>query len=136
MKNKAPLALMEQLIMLLVFALAAALCLQVFARSGSVSRRCEAQAFAATAVQNVAETVKHHHGDLSALNGGSDTNQALIGYDAQWQETAPENAEYLILVTPEETSLTGLGKASVTARTCAGEELFAVAVCWQEVCHE
>ena len=134
MKNKAPLALMEQLIMLLVFALAAALCLQVFARSGSISRRCEEQAFAATAVQNVAETVKHHHGDLSALTG--DADQALIGYDARWQETAVENAEYLILVTPEETPVTGLGKASVTARTCAGEELFAVAVCWQEVCHE
>ena len=134
MKNKAPLALMEQLIMLLVFALAAALCLQVFALSGTMSRRCEAQAFAATAVQNVAETVKHNRGDLSALTG--DTNQALIGYDAQWQETAVENAEYLILVTPEETPVTGLGKAAVTARTSAGDELFAIAVCWQEVCCE
>ena len=135
MKNKAPLALMEQLIMLLVFALAAALCLQVFALSGTMSRRCEAQAFATTAVQNVAETVKHNRGDLSAFTG-SDTNQALIGYDAQWQETAVENAEYLILVTPEETPVTGLGKAAVTARTSAGDELFAIAVCWQEVCCE
>ena len=132
MKNKAPLALMEQLIMLLVFALAAALCLQVFALSGSISRRCEAQAFAATAVQNVAETVKHNRGDLSAF-AGSDATQALIGYDVQWQETAIENAEYLIFVVPEETNLTGLGKAAVTARTSEGEELFAVDVCWQEV---
>ena len=43
MKNKAPLALMEQLVMLLVFALAAALCLQIYALSGKVSRRGEAQ---------------------------------------------------------------------------------------------
>lgn len=136
MKNKAPLALMEQLIMLLVFALAAALCLQVFALSGRVSRRCEAQAFAATAVQNVAETVKHNRGDLSPFTGDSAAEQALIGFDEQWQETAPEGAEHLILVTLEETDVAGLGKATVTARTAAGEELFGIAVCWQEVCCE
>ena len=37
MHSKAPLALMEQIIMLLVFALSAALCLQVFALSGRIS---------------------------------------------------------------------------------------------------
>lgn len=133
MKNKAPLALMEQLIMLLVFALAAALCLQIFAHSGNISRRCEAQAFAATAVQNVAETVKHNRGNLSPFTGDSAAAQALIGFDEQWQETALTDADYHILVTLEETDVPGLGKASVTARTAAGEELFGIAVCWQEV---
>ena len=33
MKSKAPLALMEQMVMILVFALAAALCLQAFVKS-------------------------------------------------------------------------------------------------------
>lgn len=133
MKNKAPLALMEQLIMLLVFALAAALCLQIFVYSGNISRRCEAQAFAATAVQNVAEAVKHNRGDLSPFTGDSSSAQALIGFDEQWQKSAPTVADYHILVTLEESDVPGLGKASVTAQTAAGEELFAIAVCWQEV---
>jgi len=124
---------MEQLIMLLVFALAAALCLQVFAHSGNISRRCEAQAFAATAVQNVAETVKQNRGDLSVFTGDNSSEQVLIGFDEQWQESAPTGAAYHILVILEETDVPGLGKASVTARTAAGEELFAIAVCWQEV---
>ena len=38
MKSKAPLALMEQMVMLLVFALAAALCLQAFVQSDRLSR--------------------------------------------------------------------------------------------------
>ena len=41
MKSKAPLMLMEQMIMLLVFALAAALCLQAFVKSEQLSSRSE-----------------------------------------------------------------------------------------------
>ena len=39
MKSKAPLILMEQMAILLVFALAAALCLQAFVKSDSLSSR-------------------------------------------------------------------------------------------------
>ena len=39
MKSKAPLALMEQLVMVLVVALAAALCLQAFTLADQISRR-------------------------------------------------------------------------------------------------
>ena len=127
MKNKAPLALMEQLIMVLVFALAAALCLQVYVFSAQVSRRCEAQSFAATAVQNVAERLKADSGNLDT---------PLMGFDENWQETDSDQAAYHILVQPEETDVPGLGKATVSARTHDGEDLFAVAVCWQEERHE
>ena len=43
MRSKAPLAMMEQMVMLLVFALAAALCLQAFVKSDQMSKRMEAQ---------------------------------------------------------------------------------------------
>ena len=58
MKSKAPLVLMEQLVMVLVFALSAAVCLQVFALSGSLSRTCEARDRAAVIAQNAAEALK------------------------------------------------------------------------------
>ena len=38
MRSKAPLVMMEQMVMLLVFALAAALCLQAFVRSDAQSK--------------------------------------------------------------------------------------------------
>ena len=43
MRSKAPLILMEQMVMLLVFALAAALCLQAFVKSDALSSRGEAR---------------------------------------------------------------------------------------------
>ena len=58
MKSKAPLALMEQIVMLLVFALAAALCLQAFVKSDQISRESQARSNAALAVQNTAETIR------------------------------------------------------------------------------
>ena len=38
MKSKAPLVMMEQVVMVLIFALAAALCLQTFVLSGKISK--------------------------------------------------------------------------------------------------
>ncbi|MCI9425675.1 MAG: hypothetical protein HFF30_08945, partial [Flavonifractor sp.] len=43
MRSKAPLVMMEQMVMLLVFALAAALCLQAFVRSDAQSKHSEAR---------------------------------------------------------------------------------------------
>ena len=43
MRSKAPLALVEQTLMILVFALAAALCLQAFVRADRLSREVSSQ---------------------------------------------------------------------------------------------
>ncbi len=43
MKSKAPLVMMEQMVMILVFALAAALCLQAFVLSNSLSEQGQAR---------------------------------------------------------------------------------------------
>ena len=140
MKNKAPLALMEQLVMLLVFALAAALCLQIYALSGQISRRCEAQGHAVTNVQNVAEAMKAYRGDLSRyspfLTREETEAPMLLGYDEQWQETETDRAFYRILVIPQDSRTPGLGQAEITARTETDDELFSVTVCWQEVAYE
>ena len=58
MRSKAPLAMMEQMVMLLVFALAAALCLQAFVKSDQMSKRMEAQDRAATLCQSAAEVIR------------------------------------------------------------------------------
>ena len=58
MRSKAPLALMEQTVMILVFALAAALCLRVFVWSSQMSRHIEARDRAAVEAQCAAEIIK------------------------------------------------------------------------------
>lgn len=137
MKNKAPLALMEQLIMLLVFALAAALCLQVFVFSGRVSRRSEAQSHAATAVQNTAELLKATHGQAAFLPrplGSFATEDGwYIPYDETWNPTADhENAAYYVFISPADTGVASLGGADVSAHSKT-EELFRITVYWEEV---
>jgi len=67
MKQKASLLLMEQLVMILIFALAAALCLQVFARAEAISRETARRDEAVVLAQNAAELLKASGGDLSRL---------------------------------------------------------------------
>ena len=139
MKSKAPLSLMEQLIMLAVFALAAALCLQVFVLSGRVSRDSETRSHAVTAVQNAAEITKSCHGDFESISlilGGADVAGCWqLGYDENWMSTSPTQACYLVNITPAATDIPTLGSAVVSAHSEKGT-LFSVTVSWQEVAHE
>ena len=139
MKNKAPLALMEQLVMLLVFALAAALCLRMFVMSDRKSLDYEAQDYAVLEVQNAAETVKMNYGDLTAcaeLYGGElRGDRWVLGYDSQWNRENPEDGAYRVVVTPLAAEDL-LGMAEVSAQDADGERIFTVTVCWQEAAHE
>lgn len=137
MKSKAPLAMMEQLVMVLIFSLAAALCLQVFILSDQLSHRSEAQDHAVIAVQNAAETLKSCYGSLDEsarlLGGKSDGDLWQIGYDAEWQIVKDEQTTYQVLAVPVANEDALQGAARITARTNAGEELFEIMVSWQEV---
>ena len=107
MKSKAPLALIEQLVMLLVFALAAALCLRGFVWAELRSQRMEARTHAVTLVQSA--------------------------YDQDWQPVSGEGAYHLTAQEiPPET--TGLQAAQVELKTSGDqpEVLFALKIAWQE----
>ena len=71
MKSKATLVLMEQLVMLLVFALAAALCLNVFARADEISKQTARRDEAVLIAQNAAEILKSgtdaHHAPVEKI---------------------------------------------------------------------
>lgn len=138
-RSKAPLSLMEQLVMLLVFALAAALCLQIFVFSGQLSRSCEARDHAVTEVQNAAEAVKLCSGnaeEYEKLLGGTSANGVLsIGFDEKWNSTETENAEYTVTVAPQPAEGSMIGTADISAQNKNGETIFSVSVSWQEVSH-
>ena len=136
MRNKAPLALMEQLVMILVFALAAVLCLQVFVVSDRLSRESEARDRAVTAAQNAAETLKSCAGDFeraASIRGRLENENWILDYDENWQPTE-ENAAYYVKVTPGDSGHELLGTAEITVhQEGKRESIFTLPVAWQEV---
>lgn len=147
MRSKAPLALMEQLMMVLVFALAAALCVQVFILSDKLSRQDAARDKAMVLCQSMAETLHHNGGDIEAaftqVNGAAPGARDGFGYfsnyDKNWElllYNGGRHSSYTLRVAPADSGVTGLGKANVEAfawNSGTMESLFALDVTWQEV---
>ena len=136
MRSKSPLTLMEQLVMILVFALAAALCLQIFVFADQSSARNEKIDRAVLACQNAAETIKATNlEDAAQLLGGTFSDGVLsVRYDENWELTE-SNCTYLLQAEPVPSPVAGLGKAHVRVASVDTPEevLFELTVAWQEV---
>ena len=135
MKSRAPLALMEQTVMVLVFALAAALCLRAFVLADGISRRVEATDRAVLWAESAADTLKARKGDLAQaaaeLGGNLDGQRWTISLDENWQETAGEPT-YTLTAQHIESDQPLLGRAQIDIAEKNGESLFSLEVCWQE----
>lgn len=143
-RSRAPLVLMEQLVMILVFALAAAVCIRAFAAADHISHVHLETDRAVAAAEDAAETIKACSGDLSAAQGilgGTVSGETwFLCYDENWNAASEEDGAYRLSVSPWEQLgklPTGLGKATVrverTDADAAGETLFEIPVSWQEV---
>ena len=136
MRSKTPLAMMELLVMLLVFALAAAVCVQVFVFADGDSRRDAARDRALAEVQNAAECLKSLRGDYEAaaqaLGGTWDGVCWTIAWDDGWTQTSGGEA-YRLEVLPETPATALLGAAELTVYTAAGDALCTLRTAWQEV---
>jgi len=126
-KSKTPLVLMELLVMVLVFALAAALCLQCFVLSDRLSQRSELRDEAVTAVQNAAERLK--------ARGGS-YEQAVSGLSGTWADGAlaiPGDG-FTLRITPVDSAVPLLVQAEISAYSHEDDSLlFQIVAAWQEV---
>lgn len=135
MRSKAPLAVMEQLVMLLVFALSAALCLQVFVFSSQTSRRNEARDRAMLEAQNAAEALKsgssNYFSEMSASVNGN--VGYLIAYNANWQPVPADSSGIAYTLTTVETDsgLVYLWTAEVQVCTANGDQLAVLSVAGQ-----
>ena len=112
MKSKASLSLMEQLVMLLVFALAASLCMGVFAHADRISRQTARRDEAVLIAQNAAETLK----------STADPERAK----------AFETGDFTLKILPEESGISGLCQAKIVV-FYEEEEIFTLQTGWQEV---
>ena len=138
MKQNTPLALMEQVIMIAVFALAAALCLQAFALAERISRENEDRDKAVILAQNAAEVCIAGGGDPTFLIeklGGAAMGQ---GWTALFKENLKEagsdrEGSYRVVLSRERTDYPGLGLANVCVYGAAsGKLLFQIPTAWQE----
>lgn len=124
-RSKAPLALMEQIIMILVFALASAVCLQAFVYSDQLSRTDEQRQNAMAKVSQVTEYCKANHGDLEKAGeilGADVTEDSLeIRY--------PKDGMILSLRLTEQTDY--LQKAVVSVTSLEGEEIYSMDIAYQ-----
>lgn len=135
MKNKTALVLMELTVMLLVFALAAALCLRCFfwAENCSLEESRKDQAW--LRLQSAAEILKHCRGDFSSvaqkLGGKWDGSQWIIPLDDNWNETE-ETPVFILRAVPEKLDTDYLGSAILQISE-DGTLLAQLRICWQEV---
>lgn len=109
MKNRASLVLMEQMIMVLVFALAAALCLRGFLKAEEISTRTARRDEAVWIAQNAAELLK-----------------------AGREPAVPYESGFTLEIQEENTDIPGFQQAEI--RVSYQEELlFTLTAGWQEV---
>ena len=138
MRSKSPLALMEQVVMVLVFALAAALCLQVFVLSDQMSENNQDMDRAVLLAQNTAETIKACGGVQEAADAVGGNIRQMMWSTYYYEDLTPapdmESGYYHVDVLPGNSGVEGLGQASIEVFRWDGNEgLFALNVAWQEV---
>ena len=135
MKSKAPLTLLELMLMLLVFALAAAVCLRAFVLADRMVKESDIRDGACLQAQNAAETLKYTHGDyvLTAelLDGVADPALLTIYYDENWQPVSRPDT-YTLRAVPARTESELLGGADIRVTDVAGKEHYALTVLWQK----
>ncbi|MBQ5820673.1 MAG: hypothetical protein IIW31_05510 [Clostridia bacterium] len=136
MKQKTFVPLMEQICMICIFALAAALCLQGFALANKISEDRHAKDCALISAQNAAEILKEYKGDLSAasqvLCGTIENGAMTVRYDADGRVTQDAaNMSFVLTAQPLKSTQTGLGTARIYV-THNGEIIFEITTGWQE----
>lgn len=113
MKSKATLSLIEQVIMVLVFAIAAAVCLRVFVYADNLSKKQELTTKACMMAQTAAEEIKNTAGAVIESGYGFEQDGLVLTVDSG------------------ETESSLLGSATVTVKS-GDEILISLPVRWQK----
>lgn len=132
-RSKAPLLLMEQLVMLLVFALAAALCVKAFVLSDARSQENNARTQAILTAQSVAERYKMvQNPDSQDVMSEDQTRETWVYYyDDHWNHAEEGNWAYCLSVKAFPTQNPLLGRAELVVCDRKGKELVRLPLAWQ-----
>lgn len=134
-ESKAPLVLMEQVIMTLVFALVSAVCVQAFVLARTTSLQMSERDHAVNISQTLAETVKACGGDTeeicAQLGGAVENGQLVFYYDSGWKQVPAADASFQAAFAWEESDgFCRYGQITVSD-TAGDQEIFSMEVAWQ-----
>ena len=137
-RGKAPLMLMEQVVMILVFAIAAALCVQAFVTAGLMARTSEKKDRGANIAQTIAEVVKETHGDLEqagkCLDGQFYNEELILYYDKDWNQISEEEEAWYKASAKVTEKGEYFSQGDVKVTDIRNEqEIFSLDMGWQEV---
>lgn len=133
MKSKAPLVLIEQVVMIVVFALTAAVCLRMFTMAELLSVKYAATDRAVLEAQNAAEALKGGRMDtyFSEHKAVGEEDVFMVLYDEDWNVTESiEKAEYYLQIILLDAESENLWKADIVV-LAGEEELFRLTVAGQ-----
>ena len=135
MRNKTTLVLIEQIVMILVFLLAATVCVRMFVLSETLSKRNEATDRAVLKAQNAAELLKSagisgYVRETGAVQTAEE--RYAVFYDSAWNPVSSEQqAVYTLNVSYGEDKENGLWRAKVSVASETEEILFEIPVTGQ-----
>lgn len=124
-RSRAPLALMEQIIMILVFALAAAVCLQAFVYADSLSKEGAQEVTAVNHAQEVTECVKSVQGDMDEACRETAGTHIADGICVDY----PDDQMCVLLTVTEYGEW--LTKALVKVQDRDGQTIYSMQTAWQ-----
>ena len=128
---KRTLFLIEQLIAILFFALAAAVCVQLFVNSHAISQENSDLNYALILAQNGAEAFKAANGDLeyaaqlleNDAHGFVNGKSISMSYNSDWQQCESIDAAYIMEISAEEITSTGLCTGVVAVIAADAEDI-------------
>ena len=119
--SRSSLFLMEMIIAILFFSLASAVCIQLFAKSHTLSTKTVNQNHAVIQAQNLAESYLAYEGSLEEMTPlfehcslEAASNKLTLSFDAQWNTTQEENAVYQAVLIGYPADDKGLITADIT----------------------
>ncbi|MCL2604965.1 MAG: hypothetical protein FWD90_10845 [Defluviitaleaceae bacterium] len=115
--SRSNLFLIEQLVVILIFAVCSAVCVSIFVESYLMSKRTLEVNYAIRVAGNAAESYK--------ASGGVD---GVIYYDSNWNVSDTDGAYFVLQITTLDNPAPSLTRAEIVVSRISGDELYRLTV--------
>jgi len=132
LRSRSTLFLMEQIVVITVFAICAAICVYILVISFLMTSSAVDTKSALLVAESAAESYKAFSGDMDRvaeiLNGSANAGSVLVYFDSSWQPSGPENASFVLLLTERDLESYALLSDISVSRIITGDELINLTV--------
>ena len=102
--SKSRLFLLELILSILIFSVASAVCVRLFAKARSLSDTASELKMAVLQADSAAQSIRASGGDIDSLlsffpEAEPDGSRLLVGYDKEWSLCPPDGAPYRMTLT-------------------------------------